>query len=480
MYAIFLSFMVISLPASIENSASLLYKMLEMWYNIPILHERRQTMISGDTRAKLDSLLTLFWNNGMTNPLTVTEQLTHLLFIRLLEMRSCASHRYTPALTWSEAAKLPEKEMFSAFAEKIFPEVKKSFPEYMDDALFLVPSPKVLEKAVTVISSLSISGEDIMGDVYEYLLSKLSSSGTNGQFRTPRPVIQLMAELMQPSPEDTVCDPAMGSAGFLCAAAEYSFKRYGALPELSGWDTDRTMHRIGAMNLVLHGVNAPDVKRGDSLSVEDTISDAYSMVLANPPFTGSLDRDSVSPDLLVPSPTKKTELLFLRLFLRILRSGGRCASIVPEGVLFGTSHAHLEIRRTLVEDNRLEAVIALPGGTFRPYAGISTAILIFTKSGKTDNVWFCDSESFSRETAASDIAVNFRRRTDHKDRQGCFLVSREEISANDYVLSLRTYRSISENSPSTQRSSAEILCSIQELESKVSASLERLGGLING
>ena len=203
-------------------------------------------------------------------------------------------------------------------------------------------------------------------------------------------------------------------------------------------------------------------------------------MLANPPFTGSLDRDSVSPDLLVPTATKKTELLFLRLFLRILRKGGRCASIVPEGVLFGTSRAHVDIRRTLIEENRLEAVISLPGDVFRPYAGIRTAILIFTRSSTTDSVWFWDSEGMPVETSASDIAVNFRRRTDHKDRQGCFLVDREEIAANDYVLSLNTYRRFTGSSSEDQRPAAEILADIQALEDRINSSIERLGGLING
>ena len=435
-------------------------------------------MLSGETRSKLDSLLSLFWNNGMSNPLTVTEQLTHLLFIRLLDMRGCGV--LAEGISWREAAALPEQEMYTAFAEQIFPEVRRRFPEYMEDALFLVPNCKVLERAVRVIDSLCSGCEDIMGDVYEYLLSKLSSSGTNGQFRTPRPVIKLIVELMQPSPEDIICDPAMGSAGFLCAAADYSFKKYGALPRLHGCDTDRTMHRIGAMNLVLHGVSSPETVLGSSLSADNASCGEYTLVLANPPFTGSLDRDSVSPDLLVPTATKKTELLFLRLFLRILRKGGRCASIVPEGVLFGTSRAHVDIRRTLIEENRLEAVISLPGDVFRPYAGIRTAILIFARSGTTDSVWFWDSEGMPVETSASDIAVNFRRRTDHKDRQGCFLVDREEIAANHYVLSLNTYRRFTGSSSEDQRPAAEILADIQALEDRINSSIERLGGLING
>jgi type I restriction enzyme M protein len=280
----------------------------------------------------------------------------------------------------------------------------------------------VLVRVVDALDSLDLNNKDIMGDVYEYLLSQIAQSGTNGQFRTPRHIIKMMVELMQPTLNDTICDPAMGSAGFITTAAQYVTEHYKSelmkkenkqhytTTMFTGFDTDQTMLRIGAMNMMLHGVEAPNITWMDSLSEDNTHREEYSLILANPPFTGSLDKETISKDLLTLAATKKTELLFMALFLKALKIGGRCASIVPDGVLFGSSKAHKAIRQELVENNRLEAVISMPSGVFKPYAGVSTAVLVFTKTGadSPDMVWFYDmhADGFTLDDKRSEIAEN--------------------------------------------------------------------------
>ena len=344
-----------------------------------------------------------------------------------------------------------------------------AFAKYMKDALFLVPTPRVLVRVVDALNSLDLNNKDIMGDVYEYLLSQIAQSGTNGQFRTPRHIINMMVELMKPSIDDTICDPAMGSAGFICAAAQYisdhyaselmnaEHKKHYTTTMFTGFDTDQTMLRIGAMNMMLHGVEAPNITWMDSLSEDNKHRDEYSLIMANPPFTGSLDKETISKDLLTLASTKKTELLFMALFLKALKVGGRCASIVPDGVLFGSSKAHKAIRQELVEFNRLEAVISMPSGVFKPYAGVSTAILIFTKTGQggTDNVWFYDmkADGFSLDDKRStiedndipDIISRFHNLADEEGRERTeqsFFVTKQEIADNDYDLSINKYKKV--------------------------------------
>ena len=448
-------------------------------------------MITGELKNKIDGIWDIFWSSGMTNPLTVIEQITYLLFIKILDdneqrKESNAAAFDIPVVDpifdqnhqncrWSVFRQYDPETMFSNMTEKVFPFIKTeltagkdtAFARYMKDALFLVPTPRVLAKVVDALTSLDLNNKDIMGDVYEYLLSQIAQSGTNGQFRTPRHIIKMMVELMQPTLEDSICDPAMGSAGFICAAAQYISEHYAkelmqkankqhyTTTMFTGFDTDQTMLRIGAMNMMLHGVEAPNITWMDSLSEDNTHRDEYSLIMANPPFTGSLDKETISKDLLTIAPTKKTELLFLALFLKALKTGGRCASIVPDGVLFGSSKAHKALRQELVEFNRLEAVISMPSGVFKPYAGVSTAILIFTKTGHggTDKVWFYDmkADGFSLDDKRSpieasdipDIIARFHNLAGEETRERTeqsFFVPKQEIIDNGYDLSINKYK----------------------------------------
>ena len=474
-------------------------------------------MITGELRNKIDGIWDIFWSSGMTNPLTVIEQITYLMFIKILDDRELqresdctgAEPVFGPDqqdCRWHNFRRFDADAMFSNMTQKVFPFIRSGLragpgtvlAEYMKDALFLVPSARVLVRVVDALDGLDFGSRDIMGDVYEYLLSQIARSGTNGQFRTPRHIIRMMVELTEPVPEDTICDPAMGSAGFLCAAARYVSEHYAEAlrnPEnkkhyltdmFTGFDTDRTMLRIGAMNMMLHGVEAPRIARMDSLSRDNSHRGEYSLILANPPFTGSLDRETVSEDLLAPVATGKTELLFLNLFQKALKPGGRCACIVPDGVLFGSSKAHRAVRRELVENNRLEAVISMPSGVFRPYAGISTAVLIFTKAGSTDRVWFYDmtADGFSLDDRRSpaeasdipDIIARFRNPAGEENRQRTeksFFVPLAEIAENDYSLSMGKYKEI-EYIPVNYPPVPELMTEIHELQAKISADLADL------
>ena len=372
--------------------------------------------------------------------------------------------------------------MYSVMQEWVFPFIKtlhadknSAYSKYMDDAIFKLPTPLLLSKVVDSLDEIykmmnEIQTADVRGDVYEYLLSKIAQSGLNGQFRTPRHIIRMMVEMMNPSSDEVICDPACGTSGFLVAAGEYlkankkdeiffdkQKKDHYMNHMFYGYDMDRTMLRIGAMNMMTHGIDNPFIEYRDSLSDQNQDKDKYSLVLANPPFKGSLDAESVSGDLLKVCKTKKTELLFLTLFLRILKIGGRCACIVPDGVLFGSSKAHKDIRTEIVENQRLEAVISMPSGVFKPYAGVSTAILVFTKTehGGTDNVWFYDmkADGFSlddKRTVVSendipDIIKRFKNREQEIDRkrtEQSFMVPKQEIVDNGYDLSINKYKQV--------------------------------------
>ena len=398
-------------------------------------------MITGELKNRINSLWEIFWTGGITNPLDVVEQMTYLMFIRDLDdtdnLRAKESamlglphksifadevkigDRTIPGnqLKWSVFHDFPAGKMYATVQEWVFPFIKtlhgdksSAYAKYMDDAIFKIPTPLMLDKIVTALDGIyeqmaQMQDSDTRGDIYEYLLSKIATAGVNGQFRTPRHIIRMMVELMQPRPDDVICDPACGTSGFLVSAGEYLKENYkeeiffNKLKKdhymnhmFHGYDMDRTMLRIGAMNMMTHGIDNPFIEYRDSLSDQNPDREKYSLILANPPFKGSLDADIVSSDLLKICKTKKTELLFLALFLRMLKVGGRGAVIVPDGVLFGSSTAHKAIRKELVEGNRLEAVISMPSGVFKPYAGVSTAVLIFTKTGHggTDNVWFYD------------------------------------------------------------------------------------------
>lgn len=374
---------------------------------------------------------------------------------------------------YSKCFGFTEEEVFAALDEQGLSS-ESAYSKYMGDTIFKIPTAAMLSKIIDGIENLGIGDEkdtdtDSKGDLYEYLLSKVATAGTNGQFRTPRHIIKMMVELVQPNPDDVIIDPAMGSAGFLIEAQEYlrkyhdesfydeAFKKHFANHMFYGNDMDRTMLRIGAMNMLLHGVDNPNISYRDSLSEQNKDIEKYSLVLANPPFKGSLDYEAVSADLLKVTKTKKTELLFLALFLRILKKGGRAAVIVPDGVLFGSSKAHKQIRKEIIENNKLDAVISMPSGVFKPYAGVSTAILIFTKtgSGGTDKVWFYDmkADGYSlddkrQEVSENDIPdiidrfKNLEAEIERERTEQSFMVDFDEIKANGYDLSINKYKEI--------------------------------------
>ena len=402
-------------------------------------------MITGELRNKIDRIWETFWTGGITNPLDVIEQFTYLLFIKQLDDVETIKENEANFLgvpfesmfpgdcqkyRWSKFKNLGSAdEMYELVANGVFSFIKNlhqdgdsAYAKYMGDAIFKIPTAAMLTKIVDGIDKLELGDADSKGDLYEYLLSKVATAGTNGQFRTPRHIIKMMVELVKPQPDDIIIDPAMGSAGFLIEAQQYLRDNHADMflnaklrehfnnDMFYGNDMDRTMLRIGAMNMLLHGVGNPNISYRDSLSEQNADNEKYTLILANPPFKGSLDYEAVSADLLKVTKTKKTELLFLALFLRVLKKGGRAAVIVPDGVLFGSSNAHKQIRKEIIDNNKLDAVISMPSGVFKPYAGVSTAILVFTKtgSGGTDNVWFYDmkADGYSLDDKRQEIADN--------------------------------------------------------------------------
>lgn len=498
-------------------------------------------MITGQLKNKIDALWDIFATGGLTNPLEVIEQITYLIFIHDLDesdnkkSKECAMLGLSftsmfkeemiigdrtidgTQLKWSVFHDLPADRMYSIIQEWVFPFIKtlhadknSAYSKYMDDAIFKVPTPLLLSKVVDSLDEIFdlMSKEkdiDIRGDVYEYLLSKIATAGRNGQFRTPRHIIRMMVELMKPQPNETICDPACGTSGFLVTASEYlreNFKEEIYFDRQKkdhymnhmfyGYDMDRTMLRIGAMNMMTHGVESPYIEYRDSLSDQNPDRDKCSLILANPPFKGSLDADSVSSDLLKVCKTKKTELLFLALFLKMLKVGGRCACIVPDGVLFGSSKAHKAIRKELIENNKLEAVISMPSGVFKPYAGVSTGILIFTKTnhGGTDNVWFYnmtadgysldDKRTEINENDIPDIVQRFNSLDNEKDRKRTdksFFVPKAEIVENDYDLSINKYKEI-EYERIEYPPTKEIMKEILDINSEIAKELDELGKLL--
>lgn len=461
-------------------------------------------MITGKIKNQIDQIWDTFWESaGITNPMTVLEQMTYLFFIKMLDdaqmQREALDSQldmphasddtfdygswHNPEtgenvpmlnLRWHYFKNLPAEEMYRTIQRDVFPYIKtlnrgenSAYSRFMGNANFLIASPRALVKIVDGIDTLEMNDRDTMGDVYEYILGKMAASGKNGQFRTPRHIIRMMVELMRPTLNDTVCDPAMGSAGFIVETAKYIKNHYQAElmkqhndehfrnTMLHGFDTDQTMLRIGAMNLMLHDINNPDVAFRDSLSSDNHDKDKYTLVLANPPFKGSLDQESVDKSLTAVTKTGKTELLFLALFLRILQTGGRCASIVPDGVPSGDKKAFVDIKKAIIEDNRLEAVISMPSGVFKPYAGVSTAVLIFTKTGAggTDKVWFYNmkADGFSLDDKRKpiddndipDIISRFHNIEAEESRtrtEQSFFVPVEEIRKHKYDLTFNTYK----------------------------------------
>ena len=494
-------------------------------------------MVTGELKNKVDGLWEIFWTGGLTNPLDVIEQMTYLMFIRdlddsdnvhmkesimlglpyksIFEENVTIGDRKVPGnqLKWSVFHDFPAQKMYANMQENVFPFIKNlhgdkesAYAKYMGDAIFKVPTPVMLDKIVTAMDEIyekmeQLRSEDVRGDIYEYLLSKLATAGVNGQFRTPRHIRKMMVEMMDPKADDLICDPACGTSGFLVESSEYLRKKKKAEVLFNaknkehymnhmfhGYDMDRTMLRIGAMNMMTHGVSNPNIEYRDSLSDQNEDKEKYSLILANPPFKGSLDYDIVSADLLKVCKTKKTELLFLTLFVRMLKTGGRCACIVPDGVLFGSSKAHKDIRKAIVEEQRLEAVISMPSGVFKPYAGVSTAILIFTKTGHggTDKVWFYDMKADGRslddkrsevkENDIPDIITRFKNleaENDRKRTDQSFFVEKQEIVDNAYDLSINKYKEI-EYIPVEYPPTSEIMANLQALEKEVQESMAEL------
>lgn len=506
-------------------------------------------MITGAIKNKVDKIWTDIWAGGITNPLTVIEQLTYLMFIRSLDEKELETEEFEnmsgekmdkifpqspigQSMRWSKFKNDDPRDIYHVISQRVFPAIKSmkhghlpdfteqgemteivdntendvekdtAFARYMSDAMFLIPTPQVLQKIITGLDDLyehDISDLDMQGDLYEYMLGKLSTAGQNGQFRTPRHIIKMMVELLQPTPEDTICDPACGTAGFLVASAEYIRSYYEDTmtneqwehffgPMFTGFDTDRTMLRLSAMNLMLHSITHPEIDYQDSVSKQNQIRDKYTICLANPPFKGTIDAESINDDLKVVTNTKKTELLFLALFLRMLKKGGRCACIVPDGVLFGSSKAHKSVRKELVENHQLRAVISMPSGVFKPYAGVSTAVLVFTKTGAggTENVWFYDmkSDGFSLDDKRSEVPENdisgiinrfhnLEQETSRQRTEQSFFVTKQEIADNDYDLSINKYKKV-EYVPVEYPSTAEIMADLHELEMEITAGLAEL------
>lgn len=483
-------------------------------------------MVTGELRNKIDKIWETFWTGGITNPLSVIEQITYLLFIKGLDEIETKREKDATVLgvdfkkifpedkqhlRWSNFKNLEAEEMYEVVSKEVFPFIKNlhgdeesAYSKYMADAIFMIPTPKMLEKVVTALSDIPMKDRDTKGDLYEYLLSKVATAGTNGQFRTPRHIIKMMVELVKPTPDDKILDPAAGSAGFLVAAVEYLLDNHEDLfldkekkehfnnNMFYGYDMDRTMLRIGAMNMMLHGVDNPNIEYRDSLSEKNDIREEFSLIMANPPFKGSLDYDTTASDLLQLTKTKKTELLFLSLFIKMLKPGGRCASIVPDGVLFGNGRAHKAIRKELVENQKLEAVISMPSGVFKPYAGVSTAVLVFTKTaaGGTDKVWFYDMEAdgYSLDDKRKPVDKNdipdiikrynnLEAEEDRKRTDKSFLVPKEEIAELDYDLSINRYKEI-EYEEIEYEEPAVIIEEIERLEEEIMDGLEDLKGMI--
>jgi type I restriction enzyme M protein len=511
-------------------------------------------MLTGEIRSKIDAIWNDFWSGGISNPLEVIEQLTFLLFIRRLdEEQTLAENKARRSnkpidkpifpngldpkgrpyedLRWSRFKNFEPGEMYTVVSEHVFPFIQtlraegSTYETHMRDARFTIPSAGLLRKAVDGLDGIDMADRDTKGDVYEYLLAQIASAGKNGQFRTPRHVIQLMVAMTQPTPDDVVCDPACGTCGFLMTTAQYLRDHHGkelldpATNEhfhhglFHGYDFDNTMLRIGSMNMLLHGVEQPDVRYKDSLAEEHSgDAELYSLVLANPPFAGSLDYESTAKDLQQIVKTKKTELLFMALFLRLLKPGGRAAVIVPDGVLFGSSKAHKELRRILVEDQKLDGIVSLPSGVFKPYAGVSTAILLFTKtnSGGTDHVWFYDvaadgyslddkrtellpaaklgptpkealaEEDHARNNLPDVLARWFDRNGPELDRartDQSFCVPKADIVAAGYDLSLNRYKEVVHEEVDHLHPK-EIIDELRRLEAEIAQGLDDLEAML--
>ncbi|WP_342131117.1 type I restriction-modification system subunit M [Hydrogenophaga sp. OTU3427] len=511
-------------------------------------------MLTSDIRSQIDAIWNAFWSGGISNPMEVLEQITYLLFIRRLDdahtleeskallLKQPMAKRIFPEgkdavgrsyddLRWSRFKNFAPAEMFTVVGERVFPFLRNmggdgsTYSQHMKDARFTIPTPGLLAKVVDMLDHVPMEDRDTKGDLYEYMLGKIAAAGQNGQFRTPRHIIKLMVAMTAPTPKDVICDPASGTCGFLVAAGEYLRDKHPTLFNdtsarahfhhgmFHGYDFDNTMLRIGSMNMALHGVDNPDIRYKDSLAQDHAADEEkYSLILANPPFAGSLDYENTAKDLLSIVKTKKTELLFMALFLRLLKPGGRAAVVVPDGVLFGSSKAHKELRRMLVEDQKLDGVVSLPAGTFKPYAGVSTAILFFTKtnSGGTDQVWFYDmqadgwslddkrqplldenklgpypeqplTEAEHAKNNLPDALTRWAQRdTTERERPRTaqsFCVPKADVAAQGYDLSINRYKEVVHESVALEHP-LEILAKLRQLEDEIQAGMAELEGML--
>lgn len=546
-------------------------------------------MITGTLKSKIDKLWEEFWTGGITNPLTVIEQITFLMYARLLDMNETSDEKRSQRtkkefnrrfndkqqhIRWSNLVHIESADtLMATVKDELFPFFKQSaqsqegtlFAEFMKDAQLMVQKPSLLVKAIEMVNDLPLDKTDTKGDLYEYLLSKLTTAGINGQFRTPRHIIRAMIDMLDPSATDRICDPACGTAGFLSTTYEFMLEKYSSTDGIHkepildengqplldvngkpventlytgdllgehrqhidtdmfhGFDFDATMLRIAAMNLVMHGVAQPDIHYQDTLSQRfnerfpQEAQEGFDVILANPPFKGSLDEEDVSPDLLRTVKTKKTELLFTALILRMLKVGGRAAVIVPDGVLFGSSKAHQQLRQELVENNQLEGIVSLPSGVFKPYAGVSTAILFFTKGGETDNVWFYDlqADGFALDDKRTELKESakdkdgegnndlphaiaqwkhYQEITHRHSRKGgnpqeltdafgdktqkAFIVAKQDIADNKYDLSINRYKEVV-YAEETYEAPKVILKKLKDLENDILKDLNELEGML--
>jgi type I restriction enzyme M protein len=504
-------------------------------------------MLTGELRSQVDRVWDSFWSGGIANPLEVLEQITYLLFLRRLDelqtleenkslqLAKPVERKIFPAgsdakgckyadMRWSRLKNMAAQDMFATVSDHVFPFLREvgsdnsTYAKQMQGARFTIPTPALLARVVDLLDQIPMQDRDTKGDLYEYMLGKIASAGQNGQFRTPRHIIKLMVEMVEPTAKDNICDPASGTCGFLVAAGEYLRENRGELfadararehfhhNMFHGYDFDNTMLRIGSMNMLLHGVENADITYRDSLSQDYAVEDEkYSLILANPPFAGSLDYEGTAKDLLAVVKTKNTELLFLALFLKLLKPGGRAAVIVPDGVLFKSSKANKEIRRMLVEEQKLDAVVSLPSGVFKPYAGVSTAILFFTKtnSGGTDTVWFYDmaADGWSLDDKRqplldadllgthparaknnlADVLTRWHEREGRERNRArteqSFAVTRAEIAATEYDLSLNRYKEVVhehvDHTPPLQ-----LIAELNAIETEIQASLKQLEGML--
>ena len=487
-------------------------------------------MITGEIKNKIDSIWDDFFSAGMSEYLTVIEQFSYLMFIHSLDEVENETEQYEKMsgekkehifpgdkqkYRWHIFKTFEENELFNLMNKEIFPFIKKinaneesAFARYMKDAAFSIPSPQTLKAVITKLDELfenpEVQTRDMLGDIYEYVLSKINSSGQVGMFRTPKQIRDMMVQLIRPQPMDKICDPACGTAGFLISSAEFIRDTYGnkmgdkewehySKGLLTGFDTGSTMLKISAMNLLLHSIHEPHIAYQDSVSKNNEIEGQFDIILANPPFTGSVNKSTIAESLTNVCSTTKTELLFVALFIRMLKKGGRCACIVPDGVLFGSSNAHKALRKELVENHQLQAVISMPSGVFKPYAGVSTGILVFTKTGAggTDNVWFYDmkADGYSLDDKRQpvddndipDIIKRFQNLDNEKDRkrtEQSFFVPKSEIVANNYDLSINKYKEVVYEK--VEYPAPKVLIGeIKDLQKEISSDLIELEKMLN-